>query len=206
MKAMDTLAQQKVAERFEEMFQQGHKPWRDHPIEPLFYEFLKTLKKSNRNSKVLDIGCGDGWAAILAAKEHFETWGIDTSAAGIDEAIREAAKESLPVKVHFEIGNALNLPYEDHFFDAVIDGGLFHHIIPENRELYFQNILRVMKPASYLYLSAFSDKSQNDVGYHFSKNDIEHLFGKHFTEILSEEDESGENTPFVTWHFIFKRI
>lgn len=203
---MDIRTQEDVKKRFDEMFKLGNKPWRGHPIEPLFDKFFTTLSIYNPNAKVLDIGCGDGWASILTTKHGFEVWGIDSSPTAIEEAKAEAQKEKMDGHTHFQVGDALRLSYESDFFDAVIDGGLFHHILPENRPLYLENILKVLKKDGLLYLNTFSSDSPNEVGFHFTKEEIEDIFGKNFKTLEYEKDEIAPTTPFTVQHFILKRV
>lgn len=197
--------QKRTQERFEELFRKGQKRWRQHDVEPLFTHFFELLSKENPKAKVFDIGCGDGWATILSAQKGFESWGLDSSPTGIKEAVEAAQKASVDEMTHFIVGDALQLPYEDNKFDAIIDGGLFHHIIPENRPLYFKNVTRVLKNRGYVYLSAFSSKTANNVGFHFTPRDIETLFGKFFTVIDFEEDIPLPQSPFVSLHYIMKK-
>ncbi len=96
---------------------------------------------------------------ILKEKSLLEVWGIDSSPTAIDEAKEMAKGAGLKEHCHFQLGDALDLPYEDSFFDVLLDRGLLHHILPENRKLYFENILRVLKPKSLVYLSVFSKKT-----------------------------------------------
>lgn len=198
--------QRATAERFERMFQSNHLPWRDHPIEPLFTEFFDRLALDSPSAKIFDIGCGDGWASIYAAEKGFHAWGLDSSPTAIQMAKKAASEAKLEKSTNFTVGDALaSLAYEPGFFDAVIDGGLFHHILPENREKYIKNIVHVLKPRGYFYLSAFSKSTGNDVGFHFSKEEIETIFDKWFQTLEWAEDEENPSAFFRTLHFIMQR-
>lgn len=198
--------QQKLTQdRFEAMFQKGHKPWRDHPIEPLYNQFFDLLASERPDAKLLDIGCGDGWATIDAAQKGFEAWGVDSSPTGITEAKQEAELESVTALTHFDVGDILQLGYEDSSFDAIIDGGLFHHIIPENRTRYLENVVRVLRNDGLFYLSAFGKNTDNEIGYHFSREEIETIFGKFFTVRAFAEDDIDPAAPFINLHFIMQR-
>lgn len=198
--------QKMVTQRFEEMFKKGQKPWEDHPIEPLFHKFFTLITSRNPKAKLLDVGCGSGWASIFAAKRGIEAWGIDTSPTGIEEAKQKTLIEGLSSKTHFDVGDVLDLPYEDNFFDVIIDGGLFHHILPENRDLYLQNISRVIKRKGLLYLSAFSKDTTNDIGYHFTIDELKEIFEEDFEIVEYEKDKLNPNAPFITLHVIFRSI
>lgn len=197
--------QKQIQEHFEGMYQRGLKPWTEHGDGPLLSDFFQLLKLTNPKAKILDIGCGNGWISIAAAKQGFDVWGIDSSETGIKEAKAKAKAVGVEKKTHFEVGDALNLPYDDNFFDALIDRGLFHHILPENRPLYFSNILPVLTPQALFYLSVFSMKNPKGIGQLFSKSLVKNLFGKHFQIRDFTVDPYPTNAPAHILHFILER-
>ena len=204
---MDIEEQKRISEYFEGLYQQGITPWTMAPKSPVLGQFFELLKKQHPDEvKILDIGCGNGWVSVLAAKEGFRVWGVDSSSTAIQEANKAAKEFGVEEKCHFEVGDALDLPHEDQFFDVLIDRGLFHHILPENRALYFKNILRVLKPNALMYLSVFSGKNPLGIGQLFKEELIEDLFGKHFKIISSQEDEFPPRAPAHLLHFILKRL
>ncbi|HEV2403024.1 MAG TPA: class I SAM-dependent methyltransferase [Candidatus Saccharimonadales bacterium] len=199
------LDQQKtVQQHFENMFRENKTPWRHTEVEPLFDEFFQILVDKKPNAKILDIGCGDGWATIYAAKRGFEAWGMDSSSTAITKAAGKAKVQNVTNLAHFGVGDVFNLKYSSGFFDAIIDGGLFHHIIPENRVLYFENVVRVLKEDSYFYLSAFSKSTPTKIGYHFTPKEIEKLFSQWFSVIKYSADEEIPDAPFLTLHYILR--
>lgn len=201
---MNQKKQKKIQERFEQMYQNNEKPWRQHKNEPLLNNFFALVKEKYNKAKILDLGCGDGWISITAAKRGHETWGLDSSKTSIKEARESAEKEELK-NVHFQVGDALNLPYQSDFFEVLIDRGLFHHILPENRPHYFDNIHKVLKPESLLYLSVFSDRNERDTGQTFTKELVNELFGPHFSEVSFKEDPYPYQSPSHLLHFIFEK-
>ncbi len=202
---MNIADQKRIGQHFESMYQAGQKPWTEHGPEPALNEFFKILKNKNPSAKIADIGCGDGWISIAAAKSGHKVWGIDASVTAISEAKVAARQEGVGQKTHFQVGDALNLPYPKNFFDAAIDRGLLHHILPENRPVYFENILRVLKPASLAYLSVFSTKNPIGIGQLFTPELVAELFGKSFKTIYFEADPFPTEAPAHLMHFIFER-
>ncbi len=201
---MNLDEQKKIQKHFERMYQFGQKPWVEHGLEPTFLFFLKFLKKKYEKAKVLDIGCGNGWISLIAAKEGHEVLGIDSSPTAIAQA-RESAKSEGVENVNFEMGDALDLPYQDNFFNALIDRGLFHHILPENRPLYLENILRVLKPKSHFYLSLFSIHNPVGIGQLFTKVLVEEIFGNNFSINQYSADPLRADLPAHLLHFIMER-
>lgn len=202
---MNLANQKKIGQHFELMYQAGQKPWTEHGPEPSLKEFLKLLQKRNSSAKIADIGCGDGWISIAAARAGHKVWGIDSSETAIGQARETAKVAGADKNTHFQVGDALNLPYPKNFFDAAIDRGLFHHILPENRLLYFENILKALKPKSLAYLSVFSTKNPVGIGQLFTPELVEELFGKDFKTIFFEEDPFPTEAPAHLMHFIFEK-
>ncbi|MCL5432910.1 MAG: class I SAM-dependent methyltransferase [Patescibacteria group bacterium] len=202
---MDSRAQNEIKIYFDKLYQSGVTPWKEHPPEEMLERFLKYLKEKTSDTKVLDIGCGDGWISIKVAQFSFEVWGIDSSETAIEHARVLAKDNSLDYKAHFQVGDALNLPYKNNNFDALIDRGLFHHILPENRNVYLQNILRVLRKKSYIYLAVFSEKNFEGIGQRFTKKDIGDIFGQYFKIVYFDEDPYPSNAPAHLIHLVFER-
>ncbi len=153
----------------------------------------------------MDLGCGTGWISIRAARLGFSVWGVDASATAIETARAAAQAEGLEDRARFEVGDALALSHDDAAFDAVIDRGLFHHILPDNRPLYFDNVLRILRPEGMLYLSVFSRRNHPGIGQRFSRSDVERGFGGVFEIARAVEDPWPTRSPAHLLHFILDR-
>jgi SAM-dependent methyltransferase len=68
--------------------------------------------------RVLDIACGSGTAALVAARRYCEVTGLDYVPELIDRAKKRADAEDLDVV--FDVGDAQDLPYSDGQFDAIV--------------------------------------------------------------------------------------
>ena len=204
---MNSKEQKRIQEHFEKMWQDNQKPWVDIGMESDLDEFFQLLSQKYAKAKILDIGCGNGWISIRAVQDGHEVWGVDSSETAIKEAIAAAKKERVDEMTHFHVGDALDLPYESDFFDALIDRGLFHHIVPRNRPLYLQNILRVLKQKSLMYLHVFSAKNPSSNGELFTPELVQELFGSHFAILSSSADPyPPKSYPVHLLHFIMERI
>jgi ubiquinone/menaquinone biosynthesis C-methylase UbiE len=76
-------------------------------------------------TRLLDVGCGAGQLALIAARAGAKVTGCDISTNWLEQARARAAAEGLDVI--FEEGDAESLPYEDGQFDAVVSlvGAMF---------------------------------------------------------------------------------
>ena len=76
-------------------------------------------------TRLLDVGCGAGQLALIAARAGARVTGCDISTNWLDKARGRAVAQGL--QVTFEEGDAESLPYHDAQFDAVISliGAMF---------------------------------------------------------------------------------
>jgi ubiquinone/menaquinone biosynthesis C-methylase UbiE len=111
---------------------------------------LISLLDLKENQRLLDIGCGTGWAVRYAAslvKEHGEFCGIDISSKMIEKAI---ANSSDYKNVHFYRTGAEKLPFKNNYFDFIICSNSFHHYFSPEKVL--SEVYRVLKPAGKIYI------------------------------------------------------
>ncbi len=86
-----------------------------------FQEIQKHLPKE-RTLKILDIGTGPGFFAILLARQGYDVTAVDYTEAMLEQA-RENAGE-LAKRIHFYQMDAQNLDFPDGMFDVVISRNL----------------------------------------------------------------------------------
>jgi ubiquinone/menaquinone biosynthesis C-methylase UbiE len=79
-------------------------------------EFKNVFGENRKN--VLDVGTGTGFLSLLLADFGHEVTGIDMSE-GMLSVAKEKAQD-MGLKIHFERGDAENLPFDDQTFDGVV--------------------------------------------------------------------------------------
>jgi ubiquinone/menaquinone biosynthesis C-methylase UbiE len=86
-----------------------------------FYERLDIAP----GSKLLDVACGSGQLALMAAKDGMEVTGVDIAGNLVQRAQARAQAEGL--KVRFQESDAVALPFDDASFDVVVSliGAMF---------------------------------------------------------------------------------
>ncbi len=82
-------------------------------------EWRKLLSSIFREgARILDVGTGTGFIALILAELGHEVVGVDISERMLDVARKKAEKMNLDVK--FRVADAENLPFNDEEFDAVV--------------------------------------------------------------------------------------
>jgi ubiquinone/menaquinone biosynthesis C-methylase UbiE len=94
--------------------------------------------------RVLDVGCGPGTFAALAADAGAEVVAVDVSAGVIETAKAQAARLGLAERISFETASLLDLPFEAAQFDLVWASMVIHHI--EDPVAAMTELGRVLKP------------------------------------------------------------
>lgn len=110
-----------------------------------FRELEKHLPE-NGKLKVLDVGTGTGFFAVLLAQAGHRVEGVDLTPAMLEEARALAAQRGLDIT--FREMDAQTLDYEDGCFDAVISRNLTW-TLPDPERAYGQ-WFRVLKPGGVL--------------------------------------------------------
>ena len=104
--------------------------------------------------RVLDLGCGSGWATRLLARlvsdgpEGFgQVVGLDVS----DEMIRQARAASKDFEnILYVWGSAQQIPWEENFFDKVLSVESFYYYPDQDRAL--AELFRVLAPSGRMFI------------------------------------------------------
>lgn len=89
--------------------------------------------------RLLDVACGSGQLALMAAKDGIEVTGVDLVATLVERARARAQAEGL--RARFEEGDAEALPFDDASFDVVTS--LIGAMFAPRPQLVAQELLRV---------------------------------------------------------------
>jgi SAM-dependent methyltransferase len=104
-----------------------------------------------RNDRVLDLGCGTGNAALLAAGHARQVTGVDPAVRLLDVAKRRAASERKTVT--FLPGDAASVPLPDSSVDVIVS--VFAVIFAPDPAAAALEMTRVLSPAGRIVLSAW---------------------------------------------------
>lgn len=136
-------------------------PWDIDRPQPAF---LSLADAGEIIGRVLDIGCGTGEHALLAASLGHEAVGVDQSAQALQLAQRKADHRAL--KVRFIRRDAGALADLGETFDTVLDCGLFHLFTGSARTDYIATLRALIEPGGRYFMLGFSDAQPGDWGPH----------------------------------------
>jgi SAM-dependent methyltransferase len=151
----------------------GTPPWEIGRPQPALAELAEAGAFRGR---VLDVGCGTGEHALLAASLGFLATGIDASSAAIEIARRKAVERSLVAE--FTVHNALDLGTLAGQFDTVIDSALFHVFADVDLPRYVAGLRQVLSVGGRYFMLCFSDRQPPGFGpRRVRRDEIEAVFG-----------------------------
>jgi SAM-dependent methyltransferase len=100
-------------------------------------------------TRLLDVGCGAGQLALIAARNGAQVTGCDIATNWLDHARARAAAEGLDIR--FEEGDAEALPYGDGQFDVVTS--LIGAMFAPRPELVAAELMRVCRPGGMIAMA-----------------------------------------------------
>lgn len=130
-----------------------------HPAKDIarFVEMLDRLEAAgvfpSPVARVLDLGCGNGRAAVVMAERGYEVHGIDISQTAIAWA-RETA-EARDCRAVFRHDTVCAMPFfADGLFDVVMDGQCLHCLMGDERTQCLAEVHRILKPEGTFVISS----------------------------------------------------
>jgi SAM-dependent methyltransferase len=166
-------------------------------------ETLAAVASLPRGSRILDLGCGNGWpiAGALVAAGH-RVVGLDTS-----QGMLERFHLNLPNTPAVR-GDCRSCPFVDAAFDAAVSWGMLFHLTPRDQATTFAAVCRVLEPgAPFLFTAAeIADVPADDPGItgtmngvtfrYYAVRDYRTLIAEHGFVLESVYDDPGVSTYF----------
>jgi SAM-dependent methyltransferase len=170
--------------------------------------------------EVIDLGCGAGNYAIYFAHKGFNVTGVDISPMAIKFAKENAKKKK--VKCNFLVTDVVDdlVNVVKKTFDFAYDWEVLHHIFPEKRKKFIQNVYGVLNPGGKYLSVCFNEKDAQFGGsgkfrnthlgtvlYFSSEEELNDLFNSYFDIIeLKTIEIGGKSVPhIVNYAFMEKK-
>jgi cyclopropane fatty-acyl-phospholipid synthase-like methyltransferase len=151
--------QARSADDFDAMYVAGRPPWDIGRPQSAFRELAD---RHGLVGRVLDVGCGTGEHALMAAAIGLDATGVDAASTAVTIATRKANERGLTAR--FMTWNALELGDLGESFDTVVDCGLFHVFEDLDRPRFVDALRASMPVGARYYMLCFSDLEPGDWG------------------------------------------
>jgi SAM-dependent methyltransferase len=134
--------------------------------------------------RVVDVGCGTGNAALLAAERGATVTGVDPAQRLLDVATEQASEHGL--KADFVVGEAASIPLPDASADVVLS--VFGAIFAPDPKAAADEMVRVLAPDGRMLLAAWIPDGAISRAVHLNRQTV--------SEIL----EQPPAAPPYPWH------
>ncbi len=157
-----TGEQREIARQFGREFFDGDRLWGygGYVYDGRWGEIVRRFRDYyglNSSSSVLDVGCAKGFML-------YDFWNIipGIKIAGIDISSYALDNASVAVKNTLVLGNAKDLPFDDHSFDLVISINTVHNLELKECKMAIAEIERVKKSDAFLVLDSYRNSEEED--------------------------------------------
>ncbi|MFW9865455.1 MAG: class I SAM-dependent methyltransferase [Candidatus Thorarchaeota archaeon] len=159
--------------------------------------------------KVLDVSSGRGTQSIFYAQEFgVHVTGVDISEEMVKSAMYNAKSEKAESLIDFKIGDSQELPFEDNFFDVVINECAVG--IPDDSQKVLNEMVRATKKGGSIIIhestwrKELSDKEKEEISERYGTTPLEYeewismLKKASVDEIITEFDKWSK--PEMFWN------
>ncbi len=144
-------------------------------------EMLVELSGVCAQDSVLDVACGPGLVACAFARHAAQVTGIDITEAMIEQARLRQAEQGQH-DLHWQVGNAVPLPFADGTFSLVVTRYSFHHFQEPVSAL--AEMIRVCRPGGRVMVADVAMKPECSEAF----DGIERLRDSSHTHALTEPE------------------
>jgi ubiquinone/menaquinone biosynthesis C-methylase UbiE len=120
--------------------------------------------------RVLEVGCGTGNNVWCAAREGFDTTGIDGSETAIARARERLQSEGLKADLH--VVDFTQLPFADASFDLAIDRCALSCVGRSAARRALGELARVLRPSGRLLFNPYSDRHTSALSGRLGPDDL----------------------------------
>lgn len=131
-------------------------PRDDHVIlfklNPLRFEFFDRYIPAWERVRVIDVGCGGGYACEYLARRGAVVNGTDLLTESLAEARRHAVENGL--EIDYRVCTTRRLPFDNDSADVITCFDVLEHVADKPRLI--SEIHRILKPGGWLFMDTFT--------------------------------------------------
>ncbi len=118
-----------------------------------FKAHLLEVARPEPEANILDVGCGSGTLALslVACQPAAQVIGIDAD----HRMLRQAQQKPLADRIEWQVGNAIDLPFDDNTFDQVFCTLVLHHLQPVDKHRSLREMWRVLRPGATFFMADY---------------------------------------------------
>jgi len=192
-------------------------PWHITKPPKLLLDLIDSGKVSP--CRVVDLGCGTGNYSVYLAGQGFEATGIDISPTAVNIA-SEKAREKQSRAEFISMDMTGDITDFDRRFDFAFEWEVLHHIFPESRTKYVENVAGLLNYGGKYFTMCFSEDDPHFGGkgkyretpigtvlYFSSERELRDLFEPHFRilEMRTVEVEGKRSPHMAVYSFMEKK-
>lgn len=126
---------------FEKAYRTGTDVWSHIPYQR---QLLSTINQLPTDSIILDLGAGRGLLDFFLVEKGYRVIGLEYIEKMVNRNNIDVAERKLSERLRFVMGDALDIPFVDGGFPAVVEVGLWQHLRPEQWNEYVSEVARVL--------------------------------------------------------------
>jgi demethylmenaquinone methyltransferase/2-methoxy-6-polyprenyl-1,4-benzoquinol methylase len=133
-----------------------------------WHKFMLKKVEPILGKKCLDVGTGTGEIAFMVAERagpEGSVTGVDITPRMLELAEKKMAERDIPKPVKFEVGDALDLKYEDNTFDRVTSGYMLRNVCDVQKAI--DEMYRVLSPGGKVIVADLAKPDNKVVRYFY---------------------------------------
>ena len=143
---------------FARAYRTGTDRWTNTPFSRRADELTLYLPKG---AMILDIGAGRGGLLYELQSLGFHVIGLENNLDLVASGNSEIKNKKIQHEARFIAGDVLSIPLANSSFDASIDIGLLHHLLPSHHGEYMKEVARVLKHEGFFFLVVLSSETEH---------------------------------------------